>query len=104
MQVWIYKTCRWLGSVVTSARCLVHRNADLFTLTQVRTWNFPALVRYLTPLNGLYLSPNMSRRLTLRPDKKRGRHQFSDDETETPMNIHQHQFTPTVIMRSFKIL
>lgn len=36
-------------------------------LTQVRTWNFPALARYLTPLNGLYFSPYMSRRLTLRP-------------------------------------
>lgn len=34
---------------------------------QVRTWNFPALVKYLTPLNGLYFSPYMSRRLTLRP-------------------------------------
>lgn len=39
----------------------------LMVFTQVRTWNFPALVTYLTPLNGLYFSPNMSRRLTFRP-------------------------------------
>lgn len=38
--------------------------------TQVRTWNFPALVKYLTPLNGLYFSPYMSRRLTLRPAQR----------------------------------
>lgn len=34
----------------------------------MRTWNLPALVRYLTPLKGLYFSPYISRRLTLRPD------------------------------------
>ena len=26
----------------------------------IRTWNFPALAIYLTPLNGLYFSPYMS--------------------------------------------
>lgn len=41
--------------------------------TQVRTWNFPALVKYLTPLNGLYFSPYMSRRLTLRPVGRGGK-------------------------------
>lgn len=30
-------------------------------------WNLPALVIYLTPLNGLYFSPYMSSLLTLRP-------------------------------------
>ncbi len=33
----------------------------------VRTWNLPAFVMYLTPLKGLYVSPYMSRRLTLSP-------------------------------------
>lgn len=34
----------------------------------MRTWNLPALVRYLTPLKGLYFSPYMSRRLTFNPE------------------------------------
>ena len=34
----------------------------------MRTWNLPAFVMYLTPLNGLYFSPYISSRLTLRPE------------------------------------
>jgi len=34
----------------------------------ILTWNRPALVIYLTPLNGLYFSPNKSKRLTFRPE------------------------------------
>lgn len=34
----------------------------------VLTWNFPALVMYLTPLKGLYASPCMSNRLTFSPE------------------------------------
>ena len=33
----------------------------------ILTWNLPALVRYLTPLNGLYFSPYMSSLFTLSP-------------------------------------
>lgn len=38
----------------------------------VLTWNLPALVRYLTPLKGLYFSPYMSSRLTFSPAAQRG--------------------------------
>lgn len=48
--------------------CLLFGTLNSSTVfAQVRTWNFPALVKYLTPLNGLYFSPYISRRLTLRP-------------------------------------
>lgn len=48
--------------------CLLFGTLNSYTVfAQVRTWNFPALVKYLTPLNGLYFSPYISRRLTLRP-------------------------------------
>ena len=33
---------------------LLYLYIDLRQQHQVRTWNFPALVMYLTPLNGLY--------------------------------------------------
>ena len=46
------------------------RNEDKNTqnlLNYILTWNLPALVRYLTPLNGLYFSPYMSSLFTLSP-------------------------------------
>ena len=42
------------------------RNVDK-TENYILTWNLPALVRYLTPLNGLYFSPYMSSLFTLSP-------------------------------------
>lgn len=39
--------------------------------SHVLTWNFPAFVTYLTPLNGLYFSPYMSKRFTFKPVSKR---------------------------------
>ena len=46
-----------------------HRNIDKTAKCQIYilTWNLPALVRYLTPLNGLYFSPYMSSLFTLSP-------------------------------------
>lgn len=55
----------------------------LLAITQVRTWNFPALVKYLTPLKGLYFSPYMSRRLTFRPVGSGERH------SDQRLKIHQ---------------
>lgn len=38
----------------------------------VRTWNLPALVMYLMPLNGLYFSPYISNRFTFSPREEQG--------------------------------
>lgn len=85
------------GSLITMRVCKNCRTADsagwllcplffwhigfLIVIAQVRTWNFPALVKYLTPLNGLYFSPYMSRRLTLRPVQR------GEKQSEQPLKM-----------------
>lgn len=66
LQGCIRQVVKWTPCAGNDALFLAHGilNGLFF---QVRTWNFPAFVKYLTPLNGLYFSPCMSRRLTLRP-------------------------------------
>ena len=45
----------------------VNSSSRAVDLDHIRTWNLPALVRYFTPLKGLYFSPYMSSRFTFKP-------------------------------------
>lgn len=70
----------WQRRVILKCNCKIYfvtyKNTFLpclwcYRQLQVLTWNFPAFVRYLTPLNGLYFSPYMSSRFTFSPVGKR---------------------------------